>query len=229
MLYRPVLDDRGQPLIQTASNGGRMIHCLDEAGHSVWRPLEEFQQRPPAAEEVLEVDLEEETEANPAPHRRRAQAEETTEEQAERAARAELNRLQLERQAAEERARIAAAEAQVRQLWEEEHPVETEAMHRLAQQRADLTLREERRLATPPFPGWKIIGCLFLGSMVAIFLGKIFGVSHDSAPALIGVGQAAGVIFGVIWWRVEVVRWNRERAAREAAQQRQYPVEANDN
>ncbi len=165
MLYRPVLDDRGQPAIQTDSTGQRVIHCLDESGHSVWRPLEEFQQRPPATEEVLEVDLEEEPEAPPASPRRRAQAEETPEELAERAARAELNRLQLERQAAEERARIAAAEAQVRQLWEEQHPVEAEAMRRLAQQRADLTLREQRRLATPPSAAGKIIGCLLLGSL----------------------------------------------------------------
>jgi hypothetical protein len=241
MFFRPVFDDRGQPLIQTDSNGRRMIHCLDESGHSVWRPLEEFQQRAPAAEEILEVDLEEDTEAapapdviyppvdGPAPHRRQAHAEDTPEEQAEQVARAELNRLQLERQATEERARIAAAEAQIRQLWEEQHPAEAESMRRLAEQRANLTLREERRLASPPSPGWKIIGCLLLGGMVAILLSQIFGASADLTPAVIGVGEAAGAIFGVIWWRVEVVRWNRERAERAAAEQRQYPVEANNS
>jgi hypothetical protein len=131
-----------------------------------------------------------------------------------------LNLLRIEREAAEERTRIALAEARRRQLWEEEHRVESEAARRLEEGRAALALREEERRAVAPKPGWKVIGGLFLGGIVAILLAQAFGAGADSMPAAVGCGEAAGVIFGVIWWRLEVARWNQERQARAAEERR---------
>lgn len=399
MIYRPVLDENGMPLIQTDANGRRAIRCVDESGNSVWRPVEEFQTRPdvgaegaapaddlslaPAPAEALDVDLAHEEAAaqtaepssapapvvveleaeaptapaptpapaapatngngnplcpfcrqavlpngegalapvscdlcgtpyhaecwqenggrcsvygcrsraangagpadlhgvpaevadlpavwapaplprpagpattpapapadviyppasGPAPNRRPngptrppagrpspavpaapqgrpARDEETPEE---RAARAELNRLRLQRQAEEERARIAAAEARRRQLWEQEHRVEVEAARRLEEERTALALREERRRAVPPRPGWKVIGGLFLGGIVAILVGAALHIGAGESPRLVAYGECGGVIFGVIWWRLEVARWGRERQEREAEERR---------
>lgn len=158
-----------------------------------------------------------------APNGRPAREEETP---AEAAARAELSRLRFERQAAEERARTAEADARRRRLWEEEHRAESEAARRLEEERAALALREERRRAIAPKPGWKVIGGLFLGGIVAILLAKAFGAGAEAAPNVIGIGEAAGVIFGVIWWRLEVSRWSHERQEREAEARRAQYLEA---